>query len=514
MKFIKKIWDFIAKPFSMHFWRNLWVKICVFSYRKSVDAKILEELCGYMNPPYSGLVDRISEAMRQEANYLGVQCKLPIPFFLKPDILSSFYNDREDFLIQLREFLDSSILSTQAASLYEELRATYALIPDKFAEIVKGLEGRVNLLPAQGFAEPILEFKRIKVEGKAVLNLGGRLNHWSFNRVKFCDAITINIFPSLLVNSVGVMIFRKNICFKNFKCLFACVGHIHIADNEFKSLVQVAADMRNPVSRDVIHQWAKDMMGRDFTTDFDVNSSVVFSRNNFKKTVSFFNRLDKPDHTGIKKVNFMKGNIIAGLSSPEVLTPDKATPKLGVYVLPSDATGIDDVRFGINERIKDSSIIKDLAAASYKDFFIALKNHAVKKRDREAEFNYSRKERYFDWCLADRWQDRFIMAWSHIASDSGISWVRPIIILLFVQEILAFAFIICSFLFNPGWLAGCGWDIYPKIVIESLDPLSDIETACDSPPNSLLASLYGVARKIFLFLFLYETVKAFRRFSK
>ena len=93
-------------------------------------------------------------------------------------------------------------------------------------------------------------------------------------------------------------------------------------------------------------------------------------------------------------------------------------------------------------------------------------------------------------------------------SDSGISWIRPIGWLIAVQAILAAAFIGWNVWICPSdWSVG-GW---AKTVIESFDPLSKVESKC---ADSISAPLYNVARKIFLFLFLYETIKVFRRFSK
>ena len=144
----------------------------------------------------------------------------------------------------------------------------------------------------------------------------------------------------------------------------------------------------------------------------------------------------------------------------------------------------------------------------YKQYFIALKNQAIDNHDREAEFNYGRKERYFDRGVATRWQDKFPLWWSHIISDSGISWFRPAFILLAGQWILAAIFI--------GGFGGCGdWSM---AAVESLNPLSSLDDIAKSPCckewiDSFSASIYNAARRIFSLALLYEIIKVLRRFS-
>ena len=188
--------------------------------------------------------------------------------------------------------------------------------------------------------------------------------------------------------------------------------------------------------------------------------------------------------------------------------------KIKPYHLYANARGIGNIHFDITEHIK---MPYKPEALLYKEFFIGLKKKAIKEHDREAEFNYGRKERYFDRAAAPRRQDRFLLWWSHLVSDGGISWIRPSAILLGGQWILAAFFI--------GWWGGCGdYAAWFQAAMESLNPLSRLpdllkslgcELGEDSPSawkDSLSASIYNAVRRILSLALLYEIVKTLRRF--
>ena len=508
MKIIQKIRDF----FSKHVWRILWLDTRA-SRRKSVDAEILETLCGYLNPSYTDLIARFEQATGRGER-------------LRSDLMIElFCSNRVEFLIRLKALLHTLGSVEWANPLYEEFRGIYAPMPDKFKELVKqkGLETHIHLFTHPVLGEAI-NLENIKVKGKVHLIFGGRLDLWLFYNVEFCDAAAVSVYPSYFAGQPRMDI-SDSIFHGNFTCLFANVPYINIANSKFNRSVLFGADTTGGKNEDAVAQWKKDMMHNSIS-DFTVDSTVIFSSNRCESWMAFYSHNFGQHLPGIHEVRFEGGNTIGGLWIPESklanIGPDYHLYRMhpmsrlrqmlipnteeGILShLPVQARGVNSIHFDINEHIK-MPVKQELPL--YKNYFIDLKQKAIEANDREAEFNYGRKERYFDRGIATRWQDKFILDWSHYVSDSGISWIRPIGWLIAVQAILAAAFIgwnvwICAF----DWSVG-GW---AKTVIESFDPLKNVESAC---PGSLSVPLYNVARKIFLFLFLYEIIKVFRRFSK
>ena len=88
MKIIKKIYDFIAKraknlrkrPWVFHFWKHhCWENPSLhFGKMAEVEASELEEMCGYINPLYSGLVHRARDqsVILGEGNREAAACPL------------------------------------------------------------------------------------------------------------------------------------------------------------------------------------------------------------------------------------------------------------------------------------------------------------------------------------------------------------------------------------------------------------------------------------------------------
>ena len=522
MNIRQNIRDFCAKFFSKYFWRELWLDIRAFP-RKRVSAEILETLCGYLNPSYSDLVDRFQTATGGYSNRLQSE-----------EMVVSFYSNREEFLTRLKSILHAIGRVEWANSIYEELRAIYAPIPDKFKELAKqaGLEARIILGNHPTLGES-LNFINIQVEGEVNLTLGGRFRYWLFRDVKFCDAVAVSIYPAFFKFHPKVD-FHKNIFHNDFTCVFAFVHSIGLTNNKFYRSALVGADTMSLKNKDTVDQWKKDMVHHGIAiADFRGESTVLFSKNRCENLVALYN-YNHDDNgqilPGIKMVRFEGGNIIGGLSIPESKIDDigpnyylHRTPRvrwvrwmrwvwfipkrkeITLYNPPAHARGIPSVHFDINEHIK---MPYKQEAPLYKEFFIGFKNKAIKAHDREAEFNYGRKERYFERGITTRWQDKFSLWWSHVVSDSGISWIRPAVILLVGQWILAAIFI--------GGFGGCGgWLI---AAVESLNPLSSLEDIVKSPDceewiDSFSASIYNAVRRILSLALLYEIIKVLRRFS-
>ena len=487
MRIIKKIYDFVAKSFSKHFWRAGWLEFRACSY-KSVDAKTLEELCGYVNPSHKRLIEIVNEAGGNDLHLRE-----------NSSVIGAFYADRDNFL-RGDDFRGIIMSDDKAKSLHEKLENFLAFSSDEFHARVKraGLEGNVVLLGLPGEIDSRLEFKNIKVHGNINLFLGGRLNFWKFKQVKFCGETVITTFPSKKPG--GGLYFSDNIFGSRLTVFFPGISYIDIRGNIFKNSVRLMFDGNAVQNGDAFGSWIKHML----TPSSDNPATVGFSNNYAEGLINLSDSI-YTNRPSIGMISFTDGNVIGGLSVPAVSPLDDDDYPMACNELHQEfrrTARIGDIHFDVNERIKLPSSKHD--AAVYKDYFISLKDRAIKMRDSEAEFKYSRQERYFDRGIATRWQDKFILWWSHMMSDSGISWIRPIGWLLLVQATLAAAFVCWS---------GCSWDwrVWAELAVESLNPLSSVDTECAS---TLSAAIYNVARKIFLFLFLYETIKVFRRFSK
>ena len=511
MNFIKKIWDFIAKPFSKHFWRECWLETLFRHGRcyKSVKAETLEELCGYVNPSYSDLVDFAHQ--RDGRNHSLLQ------WLSQQESLRLFYANREAFLKQIHPLIiKPSGFSFPA--VYEEIEKIYSFAPgscavENFISTVKGagLEGRV-VLSDDG---KTISFTKIKVEGDVKLQLGGKFKHWEFDHVKFFNNVDIGIYPPTCtagdtINSKG-FIFRNNICGGEFTCSLVAVPNIHFSGNVFNDSVSVgetmsAEDIMAMPKNNLLHLWALSMAQSIYANGHA--RPLKFSNNYVEK--SFF-CWERPSYASISAVHFTDGNAIGDLSLRFPILPESYNPIIGKDGKPSisleHGIGVlgSDTRFDIDEHIGMPSCKQKIR--EYKGYFVSLKNRAIEERDREAEFNYGRKERYFDRGLA-RWQGKIPLWWSYIVSSNGVSWARPAVILLGGQWILAAIFI--------GGFGGCGgWLI---ATVESLNPLSSLDDIVKSPccekwMDSLSASIYNAVRRIFSLALIYEIVKVLLRFS-
>ena len=494
-EFIKKIYDFFASRVQQ-FQRER----CPRGYVR-VSAETLMDICECINPSYDRLV---KYAERELEAFYGYSSDTDIGGFFKfRELVDAFYDDREKFLD--KNFLTRFVQMPNSFHEYLIEKYSPAKEMERFQSKVAaaGLQG--HILPLDIGEHKIIDFVKIMVEDDVELNLGGKFCLWRFSRVKFCGAANLNIYPPSFEAYLGGMVFNESVCFGKFSFLFAGVPNLDILDSKFMS------SMAMDIGTDA--QLAAYGRTEDMTRDLyrlPRLPSITFSNNSFKDKLELFqnSRIYKGavSFPTLGKVHFGKGNYIHRLDLILSLYPKTKQDSQSRSVDDEIDAHVYDIKFDSHERIRmplDSGTM-----LRFKDFFITLKNRAIEKRDREAEFSYARKERYFDRGLANRWQDKFILGWSHYVSDSGISWLRPIGWLIAVQAILAAAFIgwnvwICAF----DWSVG-GW---AKTVIESFDPLKNVESAC---PDSLSAPFYNVARKIFLFLFLYEIIKVFRRFSK
>ena len=449
MKIIKKIWDYVAQKLSKHYWRECYLEYCSRHY-KAVDAKTLADIRECINPSYR-----------------------------HPDVYA---------------------WRTHDSSLAEE---------EELASIIEGAGLQEHILLSDEGNGKAIKFVNLKIKDDFNLNLSVKFNRWEFHRIKFDKGIGISVFPSFKHWNTGAVVFNKIICRNSFWCMYAGVSNIRICDSILPSV-----SMKIGVPKPWVTAGQMGMMMRDYFCD-SIAPTVEFS-GNYIKDLAPYTELTPTDPDEIANnskriynlgsVSFVKGNYIGALRLLTSMLPyDKSARddrKVRTFFPGDEVVSVARIHFDPHERIEMPSDWEE--KMKHKEYFVALKNQATRRCDREAEFSHGRKERYFDRGLANRWQDKFILGWSHYVSDSGISWIRPAAILLVGQWLLAAIFI------GLGW---CDWDwwVWGKLAVESLNPLSQVESGCASP---LSAAFYGVARKIFLFLFLYEIIKVFRRFSK
>ena len=494
MNIIKKIYDFVAKPFSKHFWWAIWLEFRACFY-KSVDSQILDELCGYINPSYFRVLDLVRGESPNDKPLLD--------WLDKPSSAGLFYNNPVEFLDKIRPFIIKGY-GIYCSELYDKIEEICSPTEEKFLDMVRqaGLEGRV-----MRYGESIW-FTKIKIIGDIDLPLGGAFEGWNFDYVKFCDDVFMSIYPSGLEDYYKPrkkMSFSNNICCGTFACSFALVPRVCIRDSVFMSYMNIGVGVNKDHLPFAVCEWLFNMTVSENSGDFV--STVEFSSNYVKEEVCLFDSFSGHNrHINMANVRFTRGNVIGGLSTPSIRVSGYEKPILGFDGdIDSDGNAIGNIDFSIDERIVP--LTKRIAVCN-KTCFVALKNWAIEKHDREEEFKYGRQERYFDWCLTNRLQDNFIFLWSCLVSNSGLSWFRPAVILLGGQWLLAAIFI--------GKFGGCGdYVAWFQAAVESLNPLSslpDIAEDCKPWNDSLSASIYNAVRRIFSLALLYE-VKVINPFS-
>ena len=151
----------------------------------------------------------------------------------------------------------------------------------------------------------------------------------------------------------------------------------------------------------------------------------------------------------------------------------------------------------------------------YREFLLKLKREAESRQD-DSQVNVLKREIMIcDHKLikpTSPWQDRITLWFNATFSDYGISWVRPLLLLLLLN--LAFALLAACL----GGIEIFSWEtgyIYAK----TFDPFSgliDLGSSEGIKPqykHVLIASL-GVLQKIFLAICTYEIIRAGRRFTR
>ena len=148
-------------------------------------------------------------------------------------------------------------------------------------------------------------------------------------------------------------------------------------------------------------------------------------------------------------------------------------------------------------------------AHANKKIFTVLKQKAAENNDVSQELILKREITKSDYAIARQeefnksFQDRFIYKFSHLISDYGISWWRPIIGLLIVNLLLCFIL----YLYRPDLLEKFGY-----VYFEMFNITSDIEKTLGV--ESWFVSLINFIQKVCYATVIYEAIKILRRFSR
>ena len=172
------------------------------------------------------------------------------------------------------------------------------------------------------------------------------------------------------------------------------------------------------------------------------------------------------------------------------------------------------LQFGPYQRIDK----KGNHAESHKDIFLELLEKANERNDqvqvRTLEVEIKKCDRHIlrreKFSLSNA-QDRFILLWGSWVSGYSTSWLRPILWMtgfnLFFTFFTLAVLCVCHDVINQPMFA--------TLFIEFYNPLTSpaqvlgLEKAASPSP---MLSLINIFQKVFFTAFLYETIKAFRRF--
>ena len=396
MNFIKKIWDFFIKRLSIRYWRGRRLERLSLRY-KPVDAKILEDICKCINPPYSDIVE-LARSVLGGGDMHSAKMKGG-DFFNDSHIAEVFYHDRKKFLN--KEYLNS-IVGDISDSFHNFLMEHYSLAKEEseFKSRVAAEELQEHvLLSDDNVGRKTIEFKEINVQGDIKFNLGGKFSRWVFNRVKFGGDTTVNIFPPHSGYPLARMDFNENICNGIFFCLFAAVSEIYIGGNKLSAVY-----VNNPTIPDngkTVSAWLERMI----ISCYEI-PRLEFSKNEIEKVVTLYNgRKFHPDSFGLGDVRFIGGNYIGRLFLESALWPADELPNDDSGHRPPPAAKIRSFFFSHWEQIAPTSDMRE--ARNCKDFFIAWKNQAKKIGDDGSVDRYTIHERYFDRMLGRSWLAKF-----------------------------------------------------------------------------------------------------------
>ncbi len=187
----------------------------------------------------------------------------------------------------------------------------------------------------------------------------------------------------------------------------------------------------------------------------------------------------------------------------------------------SDAHNKNDLGFDIfwgpyNQVDKNGNHVKENI-----EFFLYLKDRAIANKDKSQEIIINRELTKCDAHLIknERWresfQDKLILLFGRVASDHGVSLIRPFFGLLCLN-VLATAFVVLPFheqLLN--------WTSIGYIFIETLNPISSIGSSIEEKPieevikgaGKLWVSLINALQKLGFALMAYEFIRVGRRFT-
>lgn len=146
-----------------------------------------------------------------------------------------------------------------------------------------------------------------------------------------------------------------------------------------------------------------------------------------------------------------------------------------------------------------------------KKFFLMLRENAIEKSDKRQVLILDREVRICDYYITKEepflvsFEDRFIYQFTSIISNHGISWFRPIVLLLSFNVLLAYIVLISI---------GYDYEVINilDLSVRLLNPIANVSTYMVDD-SGFLSPLLNVLHKAVMGLTAYDLIKTFRRFT-
>ncbi|MFD2567342.1 hypothetical protein [Pseudotenacibaculum haliotis] len=157
----------------------------------------------------------------------------------------------------------------------------------------------------------------------------------------------------------------------------------------------------------------------------------------------------------------------------------------------------------------------------HKELFIALKEDAIRRNDKSQELIFNREvlkcERQllkkesanFKWYWDKTRKDRIILTFNRLTNNYGLSWIVPIF------WILGLNLLYCFFFFGFNYRLSLSWENFFNTLgmfSEFLLPTNNVEDITGIKNLNKGWEAANIIKNIFLAAFIYQTLRAFRRF--
>ncbi|WP_420551217.1 hypothetical protein [Tenacibaculum aiptasiae] len=160
----------------------------------------------------------------------------------------------------------------------------------------------------------------------------------------------------------------------------------------------------------------------------------------------------------------------------------------------------------------------------HKALFIALKEDAIKRKDKSQELIFNREvlrceqsilkseKKSFKWLFRDKsWKDRVLLNFNEKSNNFGLSWVRPIFKWMLISNLI---FIIPFLLFHYdfSWSLSNAFNTVGMFV-QFLLPTNTIEKVTGLNNVNKIWEAFNIIKNVFLAAFIFQALIAFRRFK-